>query len=202
MSAKHDLKHSVLSILKHNKDGYYATQSNRRTQLLKLAEDLLSKGFYLRNIHLLKAKHIYRMVEAWQSEGLSSGTIKNRMANIRWLCDKINKPVLIPANNDVLHINRRRYITNQDKSIELDEKKLEKITDANVEFSLRLQQAFGLRKEESIKIKIHEAVKGDNLVLLGSWCKMGGQVKFKFVLNRSGILFNDVKNISVIIIKL
>lgn len=104
MSTKHDLKHSILSILKHNKDGSFATQSNRRDQLLKLAEDLLGKGFYLRNIHQLKAKHIYQMIEAWKSDGLSAGTIKNRLANIRWLCEKINKPGLIPTRNDALNI--------------------------------------------------------------------------------------------------
>ena len=38
---------------------------------------------------------------------------------------------------------------------------------------MQLQKAFGLRKEESIKIKIHEAVIGDTLVLRGSWCKNG-----------------------------
>lgn len=173
MSSKHDLKHSILSILRHNKDGSFATQSNRRTQLLKLATDLLEKGFYLRNIHQLKSKHIYRMVAAWRSGGLSTGTIKNRMCNIRWLCEKINKPGLVSASNDTLKIEKRQYVTNRDKSIELDEKRLEKMTDPNVKMSLRLQKAFGLRKEESIKIKIHEAYKDNFLALQGSWCKNG-----------------------------
>ncbi len=173
MSTKHDLKHSVLSILKHNKDGSFATQANRKTQLLKLADDLLARGFYLRTIHQLKAKHIYQMVDSWKKAGLNVGTIKNRMANIRWLCEKLNKPGLIPTNNDALNIEKRQYLSNRDKSIELDEDKLEKISDPDVKMSLRLQQAFGLRKEESIKIKIQEAEQGDNLCLQGSWCKNG-----------------------------
>src|SRR3989338_4364936 len=175
MSTKHDLKHSVLSILRHNKDGSFATQANRRTQLLKIAEDLLAKGFYIRNIHQLKAKHIYRMLDWWRSEALSAGTIKNRMANVRWLCEKINKPGLIPADNEALKVEKRQYVTNRDKSIELMAEKLDKITDANVKLSLQLQQAFGLRKEESIKLKIHEAVQGNILKLKGAWCKSGRQ---------------------------
>ena len=173
MSTKHDLKHSVLSILRHNKDGSFATQANRRTQLLKIAEDLLARGFYIRNIHQLKAKHIYRMLDGWKAEGLSAGTIKNRMANVRWLAEKINKPGIIPTSNDQLKIERRQYITNKDKSIELTADKLNKITDADEKLSLQLQQAFGLRKEESIKIKIHEAVQGNVLKLRSSWCKGG-----------------------------
>ncbi len=39
--------------------------------------------------------------------------------------------------------------------------------------SLQLQKAFGLRKEESIKIKIHDADKGNQLALRDSWCKNG-----------------------------
>ena len=138
MSAKHDLRHSILSVLKHNKDGSFATQANRKTQLLKLADDLLAKGFYMRNIHQLKAKHIYHMVEAWKNEGISVGTIKNRMANIRWLCEKLNRPGLIPADNDALKIDRRQYITGQDKSISIQEADFSKVTDQNVIMSLRL----------------------------------------------------------------
>ena len=36
-----------------------------------------------------------------------------------------------------------------------------------------LQREFGLRREESIKIRIHEAVIGDELHLKSSWCKGG-----------------------------
>ena len=119
MATKHDLRHSVLTILKHNKDGSFATQANRKTQLLKLADDLLARGFYLRNIHQLKAKHIYHIIDAWNKSELNAGTIKNRMANIRWLCEKLNKPGLIPANNEALRIEKRQYVSNRDKSIEL-----------------------------------------------------------------------------------
>ena len=173
MAAKHDLRHSILSVLRHNKDGSFATQANRETQLLKFGDDLLANGFYMRNIHQLKAKHIYHMVAVWKIQEISIGAIKNRMSNIRWLCEKINKPGLIPADNDALKIDRRQYVTGQDKSISIQEADLSKITDQNVIMSLRLQQSFGLRKEESIKIKIHQAVQGDTLVLQGSWCKNG-----------------------------
>lgn len=173
MSARHDLRHSIFSVLKHNKDGSFATQANRETQLLKFGDDLLAKGFYIRNIHQLKAKHIHCMLESWNNLGISVGTIKNRLANIRWLCEKINKPGLIPANNDALKIGRRQYITGKNKSINIQETDLSKITDQNVLLILRLQQAFGLRREESIKIKIHQAVQSDTLVLQGSWCKNG-----------------------------
>lgn len=39
--------------------------------------------------------------------------------------------------------------------------------------SLRLQQAFGLRREESIKFQPAYADRGDHIALKGSWCKGG-----------------------------
>ena|SRR3990167_1087735 len=173
MSTKHDLKHSILTILKHNKDGSQSTQANRKARLLMLAEQLLAQGFYLRTIHQLKPKHIYRTLELWKQQGMKPGTIKNRMTDIRWLSEKINRPGLVPASNDKLHISRREYVTNKDKSIVISEGDLSKITDPDVRMSLLLQKKFGLRREESIKIRIHQAVQGNKLCLQGPWCKNG-----------------------------
>jgi integrase len=39
--------------------------------------------------------------------------------------------------------------------------------------SLALQRAFGLRREESIKVRPHQADRGDQLVLQASWTKGG-----------------------------
>lgn len=50
---------------------------------------------------------------------------------------------------------------------------LDRITDAHVHMSLRLQQAFGLRREESIKFQPAYADRGDHIALKGSWCKGG-----------------------------
>ena len=81
------------------------------------------------------------------------------------------KHAMIPARNASLNIPKRRSITNDDKAIRLSAGDLSKIIDSNVKMSLMLQRAFGLRREESIKIRIHRAVVGNTLRLQGSWCK-------------------------------
>ena len=43
------------------------------------------------------------------------------------------------------------YVTNESKATELDTDKVEQIRDAYTQMSLRLQAAFGLRREASIK---------------------------------------------------
>ena len=50
MATKHDLQHSILSILRHNKDGSFATQANRKTQLLKLAYEVYFPNIILRMV--------------------------------------------------------------------------------------------------------------------------------------------------------
>ncbi len=173
MSAKHDLQHSIIQLLKHNKDGSFKTQANRKERLLYMAEQLAEGGYKICHIKQLKFKHVKYLVNHWLQAQLSPGTIKNRMTDLRWSLSKFNKADVIPASNAALNIPNRKYATNEDKSINMTEGDLSKITDQNVKMSLILQREFGLRREESIKIRINQAVVGDELRLKGGWCKNG-----------------------------
>ena len=50
---------------------------------------------------------------------------------------------------------------------------LSRIGDPYVRMSLELQRAFGLRREEALKLRPHDADRGDRLVLKASWTKGG-----------------------------
>ena len=173
MGIRHNLKHSILNIMKHNRDGSKNTQGSRRRRLMLIANQLVNDGYQLQHIRMLKPKHIRHLTNSWMKQGLSAGTIKNRMTDLRWIAEKLNLRDLVPSKNDSLNIPHRTYITNNDKSITLSEGQLSKVTDEKVKLSLLLQKEFGLRREESIKIKINQAVVGDELHLQGSWCKNG-----------------------------
>lgn len=181
MATIHDLKHSIYILTKHNKDGSFKTQANRKERLLFIAKQLVDGGYKIRHLKQLKAKHVRYLVNRWLQEGLSSGTIKNRMTDIRWSMRKFNKESIIPADNAALNIPKRQYVTNQDKSISILEGDLSKIVDENIKMSLILQREFGLRREESIKIRINQAVVGDELQLQGSWCKNGRERTIKIL---------------------
>jgi hypothetical protein len=173
MSAKHDLKHSIIHLLRHNKDGSFKTQGNRKERLLYIADQLAEGGYKIQHMRQFKFKHVKYLVDHWLQENLSAGTIKNRMTDLRWAMSKFDKAGVIPATNAALNIPNRQYVTNIDKSISISEGDLSKVTDENVKMSLILQREFGLRREESIKIRIHQAVIGDELHLKSSWCKGG-----------------------------
>lgn len=64
-------------------------------------------------------------------------------------------------------------MTDQNRAWQLDERVLQKIPDPYVRTSLRLEQVFGLRREEAMKLRPSEADRGNYLVLAGSWTKGG-----------------------------
>lgn len=173
MSAKSELKHSIIMMLKNSHEGSYNTRAVRKKRLLMVADQLSEGGYKIAHIKQLKLKHVQYLVGNWLQAGLTPGTIKTRMTDLRWVMEKNGKSSLIPQKNEDLNIPNRQYVTNEDKSVVLSDGDLSKILDSDVRMSLLLQCAFGLRREESIKIRINEALVGDELKLRGSWCKHG-----------------------------
>jgi len=125
------------------------------------------------HVQSLKPKHVDALVQRWLAEGLSAGTLKNRMAALRWWAEKIGKPNVVAKSNDVYGIPDRRYVTNVSKARELTSGDLAQVTDPYTRMSLRLQATFGLRRAESLKIRPGWADRGDTLVLEDSWAKGG-----------------------------
>ena len=104
-----NLRGAILSALKHNKDGSYTTQANRRNILLRASKDLVQTG----NRHVTQknfgAKHCYILRDYWTEKGLSTATIKNRLACLRWLGEKFGKEL---PDNQKLEIENRKYSDN------------------------------------------------------------------------------------------
>jgi len=176
-----------------NRDGSYATQSDRQAGLRLIANDLLALGFRKLTARGLKPKHIEALVQEWQSRELSTGTIKNRMSHMRWWAEKINKPSIIAKSNDDYGIERRVFVTNVSKARILDRSKLILVEDEYLKFSLRLQSEFGLRREEAIKFIAQWADRHDHIALKASWCK-GGRARVIPIANiRQRELIDEIK---------
>lgn len=168
-----DLNYELKQMCKRNADGSFATRRDRERILDRIADQLHDLGFKDLKATNLKPKHIAALCERWQSEGLATGTIKNRMAEIRWWAEKIAKLNVVARSNADYGIAKRQYVTNVSKARALTTGDLAKITDPYTRMSLRLQAAFGLRRGESIKIRPEWADRGDHLVLKDTWTKGG-----------------------------
>jgi site-specific recombinase XerD len=131
---------------------------------------LIKLGYKITDIYSLKLKHIQAVVNFWQEKKLNNASIKNRLSAIRKLADLIKKSHLVPSNND-LSIGKRSYVSEKNRA--LFNPDFSNITDKYIKVSLELQRIFGLRREESLKIKPHLADKENTLQLQPSWCKGG-----------------------------
>jgi len=121
----------------------------------------------------LKGRHINALLRQWQADGLSPATQKNRMNVLRWWAAYIGKPDLLKPTNAAYGIAQRQTVAQASKARELSADTLERVRHQYVRMNLELQRAFGLRREESIKLRPHQADHGPTLVLQGSWTKGG-----------------------------
>jgi site-specific recombinase XerD len=170
MSIKSKLKHTVIQLLKQDRLGSFATRHDRRGLILRFAEDLVKLGYKVADIQNIKLKHIEAVTHFWQNKKLSNATIKNRLSALRHLSILLRKPGLVPSNQ-ALNIGKRNYVSTRNRA--LYQPDFSKITHPYLRVSLELQRVFGLRREESLKIKPHLADKRNSLELSPSWCKGG-----------------------------
>jgi site-specific recombinase XerC len=173
MHTVRDLNYQLKQFCRHNHEGSYTTRVQRERQLGAIANQLHALGFRHMRAGSLKPKHVQALVDTWLAQGLSPGTIKNRMSCLRWWAEKINKQNVIARSNEFYGIPDRRFVQTESKAQELTEEYLDRIKDAHVRMSLRLQQAFGLRREEALKIQPRRADRGEYLQLERSWTKGG-----------------------------
>ncbi|EDU4665342.1 integrase [Salmonella enterica subsp. diarizonae] len=173
------LNYELKNLCKRNHDGAFVTQKNRHNGLQLIASQLESVGFHTRvmSVHDLKGRHVNRLVSLWKQQALSDATMKNRLAMLRWWAEKIGNPGAVKTSEEY-GIGRRHLVTNESKAETLVGKDLSTISPW-VALSLRLQEAFGLRREESMKFRVSWALKGQSpdsisaIRLKASWTKGG-----------------------------
>jgi hypothetical protein len=157
----------------------YSTQEARRRSLDLTARELKALGYRDMRAASLKPKHVEALVKHWEDTGIQVGTVKNRMAHLRWWARRIGNPSVIPNENKTLGIPERKYVQESGKQIGLSEDQVGKIEDERIRVSLLLESAFGLRREEALKFRPDYALRGadpataDRLHLKASWTKGG-----------------------------
>ncbi|GGW96667.1 phage integrase N-terminal domain-containing protein [Alteromonas halophila] len=174
-----------------HKEGSFSTRDTRSKVLNLAATQLLERGYKLKDPTGLKTKHMTHLVQRWQDEGLAAKTIKNRVSALRWVANKINKPNIVARSNDDYGIARVRN-NPIGKSKTLDMEKHAKINSDQIKLSLRLQQEFGLRREECIKFNLSYAHQGDHIRIKGSWAKGGRARQIPITNNSQRQLLMDI----------
>ena len=167
-----DLNYDLKRLQAARDDGSHGTRAARSYALAQIADTLHDLGFKGLRATGLKRKHAVALAKEWKRQGRSVGTMKNRMAHLRWWAERIGKPGVVPSNG-ALGIANREYVTNEDKSVVLDPEKLALVGDEHVVLALRMEAEFGLRREEAIKFTPSRDDRGDRIRLKGSTTKGG-----------------------------
>jgi len=168
-----DLNYQLKKLCHRCHEGSFDTRVGRERQLTAIANQLHELGYKGLQTTSLKQKHVQALVKLWLKQGKSPGTIKNRMSCLRWWAEKINRRNVVSRSNEFYGIPDRQFVSRESKAKELPNNQLNLVKDEHVKMSLRLQQAFGLRREEALKIQPQWADKGDHLQLKASWTKGG-----------------------------
>lgn len=186
-----DLNYALKGLCLGSHQGSRATQAARYQILQLCADQLQEAGFRLPAAKSLKPKHVEALISRWQSEGLSTGTIKNRMTALRWWADQVGKRSIMATDNESYGLPERAGFKGN-RAIKLDLGRLASIPDPYVRMALRLQAAFGLRREEALKFRPAEADRGDCLVLKASWTKGGRPRTIPVISARQRALLDEV----------
>jgi site-specific recombinase XerC len=191
-----DLNYQLKMLCRHSHEGSFETRVGRERQLTAIANQLHELGFRQLQATSLKQKHVRALVEHWRRQNLSPGTIKNRMSCLRWWAEKVNRRAVVAGSNDFYGIPDRQFVSDHSKAKSLAREQLDQVKDEHVRMSLRLQKAFGLRREEALKIRPRWADRGDHLHLKASWTKGGRERTVPIRTKEQRILLEQAKRLA------
>jgi len=164
-------EYSINQIVKQSNYQSHTSRHDMKHILVKCVKDLHQLGFKVAHVKGFKAKHVFKLVEHWKAQEKSPGTIKNCLSKLRELGRIMGDEKLVKKENAAYQIDARTYKSEHSRGIyNLD---LSKCTNPYIKLSLEGQRLFGLRREESLKIVIKEAVNDGYLKLKPSWTKGG-----------------------------
>ena len=167
------LYRDLSDLVRRNPSNSEAGMRQRRAGLRTISARLAALGFRGLNPRSLGGRHVEALVADWKARGLSAGTMKNLMVHLRWWAGVVGKGSVVMKENARYGIEDRRAARGYRDGLVLDRDKLAAVQDERVRFSLELQAAFGLRREEAIKFRVAYADRGDRIQLKDTWCKGG-----------------------------
>ena len=138
-------------LISRNKEGSIKTHRDRQVNLQAVAKEL-KNDFRLGKLENLKQKHVVHLVDKWKGSGIAVSTIKNRVSQLRWVAEKLDKTNMIPHKNSELGIDNRTIDYNTDKGWTPDESFKENLPE-DLQIHVDLMREFGLRFEEAAHLR-------------------------------------------------
>jgi len=111
-----DLNYQLKQLCHRNRDDSYATQAKRMDHLMLIANQLYDLGFRGMLPRSLKQKHVDALVKGWLRQEMAAGTIKNRMAVLRWWAEEADGRNVVAGSSTYYGITDRQFLTNTSRA--------------------------------------------------------------------------------------
>ena len=190
------LNWDLLQLQKGSRDGSHGTRRERSYALAQMANTLHEEGYRGLRARNLKGRHVEALVREWFRRGLSHATMKNRLAHVRWWAQKVGKPNVVKSNAGY-GLGPRSQVSDGTRRRDLDAEKLARVTDAHVRMALRLQAAFGLRREEAIKFRPRYADRGDHIAVKASTAKGGRPRDVPVLTDEQRMVLDEARRLTI-----
>ena len=120
----------------------------------------------------LSGEHVSMLIEHWKSEGMTQATLAVRIYALRWFCDLIAKPEMVPSNAQLRMVASVQLTTAKDKSQETEftQQLFMKAHHLNITLAylLWLKSVTGCTFEMALRTT-------GNDLMLGTWCSRFGK---------------------------
>ena len=93
------LNFDLLRLLEGDRQGSHGTRRMRRYVLMQAAETLHRLGYGGLRAKGLKGRHVEALAAEWQRQALGDGTMRNRMAHLRWWAGRVGKAGIVRRDN-------------------------------------------------------------------------------------------------------
>lgn len=160
----------------------FGTTRSRSAILHQGFEYLATVDMCPRKPHNFKPKHMAKLVQHWEEQGLAAATLQLRFSVFSTFCTWIGKAGMLGEITQYLKnpdAAKRSYVATEDKSwstkgVDILQKIAEvEAVDPRVAIHLKLEHAFGLRLQESVSLHPKEADHGTCLFV--GWGTKGGR---------------------------
>ena len=161
--ARHKTEYQIKMTMKNNRDGRPDLQTDRHNVLMKAVGVLQDNHGYSKHwkIQNFSNKEVIRIVSFYKNEGNSPETIANKLVHLRWLGSKVGANDISSNNSDY---DIRKEVVYSDKSVHLSKGDISHL-DERMQLIFESKYVFGLREEESLKIRPGIDIKHDRIEL-------------------------------------
>ena len=175
------------------------TKYNIRKEAVLIGKEFKSAGVKTKLVKQLTLEDFKQLVSYLFNKDDKPGTIENKVTAVKQIAKEAGNTVIALAKNSEIGVPGRNVLNIENKSFaavisENSLKKMQSGKHPEVAAALRLEAAYGLRREESAHVAYEltlghavTAIGKDNVLMMkGSWCKNGRQ--------RGEITFNGRPN--------